>query len=830
MTAVKVMIVEDEAVIAMDIRYHLEQFGYEVVGVAAAGDTALQMFDQLHPDVVIMDIHLRGPLDGIHAAHAVRVRAGTPVIFLTAFSDDETLGRARETAPYGFLVKPFRPDELRASIEVALFKHQMEKRLKQSEQWFAKTLSCISDGVVATDSEGRVKFVNPVAESATGWTSDEALGRDIAEVVVMRDEETGIALRNPARHALESRAASVLDAPALLVSQSGREILIDDSAAPILGDDGELMGAVLILRDVTARRHVEKRLLESEARFHSAFDHAAIGMALVSLDGRFLQVNHAMEEILGYSRAELLTRTLREVGWDDESEAALEQRNLGALLATDIASFQMERRLAHKDGAMLWTLLGVSVVRDAARAPLYLVAQIIDVTSRKKAEERLTYLAGHDDLTGAMNRLQLVESLGRSIANSRRQGQRVAALVLDLDGFKLVNDSMGHMVGDLVLQDVARRLKTLLLATDHLARLGGDEFVLILNGIDDREHIARVAQKIIDAVSQPHSVEGQEILLTASVGVSVCPDDSDSVAGMLKNADDAMYRAKELGKNNYQFYTSDMTTKAVRRLKIERDLRGALAASAFVLHYQPILKSGRVVAIEALLRWNHAEMGLLEADRFVLSAEETGLIVPIGRWVMLQACAQMQAWHAAGVTDARITVNLSARQFRDPDLLRTITDALAQTGLAPDCLELEITESSIMHDREHTIGILRRLREIGVHVSVDDFGTSHSSLSYLKRFPLDGLKVDRSFIKDFPLDPDGLTIVQAIIAMARSLKLNVTAEGVETEQQRGVLEKLECDTMQGFYFSAPVPAQDIERVLRTFSATALQASPAPPCR
>mgnify|MGYP001416481276 CR=1 FL=1 len=828
MKAVKVMIVEDEAVIAMDIRYHLEQFGYEVVGVAAAGDTALQMLDLLHPDVVIMDIHIRGPLDGIHAAHAVRVRAGTPVIFLTAFSDDETLGRARETAPYGFLVKPFRPDELRASIEVALFKHQMEKRLKQSELWFAKTLSCISDGVVATDPAGRVKFVNPAAESATGWTSDEALGRDVAEVVVMRDEETGIALRNPARHALESRAASVLDAPALLVSQTGLEILIDDSAAPILGDDGELMGAVLILRDVTARRHVEKRLLESEERFHSAFDHAAIGMALVSVDGRFLQVNHAIEEILGYSRAELLTRTLREVGWDDESEAALEQRNHGALLATDIASFQMERRFAHKDGAMLWTLLGVSVVRDAARAPLYLVAQITDVTSRRKAEERLTYLAGHDDLTGAMNRLQLVESLGRSIANSRRQAQRVAALVLDLDGFKLVNDSMGHMVGDLVLQDVARRLKTLLPATDHLARLGGDEFVLILNGIDDREHIARVAQKIIEAVSQPQSVEGQEILLTASVGVSVCPDDSDSVEGMLKNADDAMYRAKELGKNNYQFYTSDMTTKAVQRLRIERDLRGALAASAFVLHYQPILKSGRVVAIEALLRWNHAEMGLLEADRFVLSAEETGLIVPIGRWVMLQACAQMQAWHDAGVTDARIAVNLSARQFRDPDLLRTITDALAQTGLAPDCLELEITESSIMHDREHTIGILRRLREIGVHVSVDDFGTSHSSLSYLKRFPLDGLKVDRSFIKDFPLDPDGLAIVQAIIAMARSLKLNVTAEGVETEQQRGVLEKLECDTMQGFYFSAPVPAQEIERVLRTFSGSALQAGPALP--
>jgi diguanylate cyclase (GGDEF)-like protein len=479
---------------------------------------------------------------------------------------------------------------------------------------------------------------------------------------------------------------------------------------------------------------------------------------------------------------------------------------------------------------MLWTLLSVSVVRDAARAPLYLVAQITDVTSRKKAEERLMYLAGHDALTGAMNRLQLVESLGQSIAYSRRQGQRVAALVLDLDGFKLVNDSLGHMVGDLLLQDVAGRLQTLVRTTDHVARLGGDEFVLVLNGINDCEDIARVAQKIIEAVSQPFSIEGQEILLTASVGVSVSPDDGDSVAGILKNADDAMYRAKELGKNNYQFYTLDMTAKAVQRLKIERDLRGALAASEFLLHYQPILKSGRVVAIEALLRWNHAEMGLMDADRFVPSAEETGLIVPIGRWVMLQACAQMRAWRDAGITDARIAVNLSARQFRDPDLLRTITDALAQTGLAPNCLELEITESSIMHDGEQTIGILRHLRQIGVHVSIDDFGTGYSSLSYLKRFPLDGLKVDRSFIKDFPLDSDRLAIVQAIIVMARSLKLNVTAEGVETEHQHGVLEKLECDAMQGFYFSGPVPAQELERVLRTFSGTALEASPALPSR
>jgi diguanylate cyclase (GGDEF)-like protein len=433
---------------------------------------------------------------------------------------------------------------------------------------------------------------------------------------------------------------------------------------------------------------------------------------------------------------------------------------------------------------------------------------------RKRYQEQLEYQANYDALTGLPNRNLLHDRLRQSVF-AQRFVRSIGVVFLDIDHFKFVNDSLGHNTGDKLLQKVAERLASAVRDGDTVARLGGDEFILILNDQTGQEVIYRAMQRIISKVAEPIEVDGQELLVTASAGISLYPQDGPDVETLLKNADAAMYRAKEKGRNNFQFYTAEMNRQVNERLMMEGSLRRALERNEFELYYQPRIHvdSGAMVGCEALLRWQHPELGLTLPERFIGLAEETGLIVPIGEWVLNSACAQARAWQEKGMAPITVSVNLSMRQFRQEALAGSVDDALRQSGLDPRCLEMELTESLVMQDTDAAIRVLERLREIGVDLSVDDFGTGHSSLAYLTRLPLSALKIDQSFVQDIKgtgKSDEGI-VAQAIISLAHNLKLKVVGEGVETGEQLEFLKKHACDEVQGYHFAKPMPASEFER-------------------
>ncbi len=435
----------------------------------------------------------------------------------------------------------------------------------------------------------------------------------------------------------------------------------------------------------------------------------------------------------------------------------------------------------------------------------------------KTATVQLDHLAYHDALTDLPNRVLLQDRLGQAIELARRQGRQLAVMYIDLDRFKHINDSLGHAIGDQLLQSVAHCLVACVRHSDTVSRQGGDEFVLLLASIEHAEDAAIFAQKMLAALAQPHRIDCHNLHISVSIGISIYPDDGQDAEALLKSADTAMYFAKENGRNNYKFFEQDMNVRAVRRQSIEASLRGALAQQEFVLHYQPKihLRSGAMVGVEALIRWQHPERGLLPPAQFVPIAEDSGLILPIGRWVLREACRQAQAWRQAGLPPLTIAVNTSALEFRAKDFLENLRATLKDTGLEPHFLELELTESILMQDAEATNAVLHALAGMGVQLAIDDFGTGYSSLSYLRRFPIDTLKIDQSFVKQITSNPDDATIVSAVISMGKSLQKRVIAEGVETPEQHAFLLARHCDEGQGNYFGRPMAAEALATLLRS---------------
>jgi diguanylate cyclase (GGDEF)-like protein/PAS domain S-box-containing protein len=568
----------------------------------------------------------------------------------------------------------------------------------------------------------------------------------------------------------------------------------------------------LLSEDIVARRQAEMALKLRE-RAIEASANAILILRADDADYPIEYVNPAFERITGYRADEVVGRGIRTLEGTQSEPHDLEQ----------IYSAMHEQRegnivLRHhrKDGTLLWTDFYIAPVRNAGGEASHFVAALYDITSMKRYEAELEFQASRDTLTGLANRAKLRDSLSQAMAYARRYGQAVWVVFIDLDSFKFINDTLGHKAGDLLLRTVADRLQGSLREYDTAARLGGDEFVLVLPERASLGPDSRHLQRIMEAVAQPVTVEGHSFFLTCSIGVSMYPSDGDDPELLIKHADIAMYRAKQSGRNNFQFYTSDMNDRALERLRIESDLRNALDRSEFLLHYQPKVdvNSGRVTGMEALIRWRHPEFGMVPPGRFIGLAEETGLIVPIGAWVIRTACAQNKAWQDAGLAPLRISVNLSARQFAQKDLAQSIADVLQDTGLEARHLEIELTESLVMTDVEHAIDVLQQLKRLGVKLSIDDFGTGYSSLAYLKRFPIDVLKIDQSFVRDVTVDPNDAAITVSIISLGHNLKLKVIAEGVETRQQLAYLRLHGCDEVQGYLFSHPLPADEFEARLR----------------
>jgi len=490
--------------------------------------------------------------------------------------------------------------------------------------------------------------------------------------------------------------------------------------------------------------------------------------------------------------------------------------------------FSLDHRIVLTEGSEKTVHQQAEISFDQNGKPLQMTGTVQDITDRKKAEEQIRTLAYYDTLTELPNRIMFKEHLSKALARARRRNTLVATLILDLDRFKRINDTLGHSVGDQLLREVARRLITCVRREDalsrnnyddigaNIARLGGDEFAIMLTDLESVQAAAKVARRTLETLCAPISLEAQEVFATASIGITIFPFDGDDVDTLLKNSDTAMYHAKSEGRNNYQYYTKSMNASAFENLALENSLRRALDRGEFELYYQPQVNidSGEIVGVEALIRWQHPEMGTISPVQFIPLALETGLIVPMDEWGLRTACHQAKAWQDAGLRPLRVSVNLSSHQFRQRQLSQTIARILNETRLDPQYLDVELTESTIMQNPEDAVKTLHELKEMGTKISVDDFGTGYSSLSYLKRFPLDTLKIDRTFIKDITTDPDDEALTRAILAMSNSLKLKVIAEGVETKAQYEFLRANGCDEFQGYLFSRPVPAREISEMLR----------------
>jgi diguanylate cyclase (GGDEF)-like protein/PAS domain S-box-containing protein len=558
-----------------------------------------------------------------------------------------------------------------------------------------------------------------------------------------------------------------------------------------------------------------ERLRESEERFSSTMELAAIGIAHVGEGGRFLYVNPQLCEMLNYTEEELLGLSVKQISHAGDVSATDdlgEKLRIGA-----IKSFKLEKRYLRKDGSPVWVGLTIAAKRDRFGRHLYDVSVIEDISARKGAEERIQYLASHDGLTGLPNRAMFAQLLNLAVETARRYDRRFAVLFIDLDRFKVINDTLGHEAGDVLLREMAARLRECLRASDVVARLGGDEFVVLVQEVSEPGQVAAIARNILAEVMKPIVILGQECRVTASIGICMHPEEGQDDQSVMKHADMAMYAAKEEGKNTYQFYSSAMHAHSIERLTLETNLRRALEQKELHLHYQAKVdfKDGSITGVEALLRWDNPTLGAVSPTQFIPVAEETGLIVPIGKWVLRTACEQNVAWLREGLPPVRMSVNLSMRQLNDEGLTREIETVLRETGMSPDLLELEVTESMIMHNAERAVRILTAIKALGVRLAIDDFGTGYSSLAHLKRFPIDTLKVDRSFIREIPKDTEDRAIAEAIIAMGKTLSLTVVAEGVETPEQQAFLSERACDEMQGYYFSTPVPPEEFAALLRT---------------
>ncbi len=589
---------------------------------------------------------------------------------------------------------------------------------------------------------------------------------------------------------------------------------LETHATPLRNAQGEITALVGVTRDITERYLVEEKLRLSAKVFESSGE----GIIITDAAARILSVNRAFTEVTGYSVEEAIGRTPAIL------KSGRQEETFFCGMWHDISQqgyWNGEIWNRRKNGEDYPEWLGISAVKDTNNRITHYVGIFSDISEIKKNEAQIEFLAYHDPLTGLPNRLLARDRMELAMSSADRAGGKATLLFLDLDNFKTINDSLGHAVGDALLKAVADRLRGCLRDTDTLSRQGGDEFLIVLPEVSDSDAIAAVAEKILDRMAGLLHIDGHELSTSLSIGLAVYPDDGGDFETLFKKADTAMYQAKEAGRNSYRFHTEQMNADAVEHLRMRNGLRQALEKGEFVLHYQPQvnLASGAVIGAEALIRWHHPELGLVAPGRFIRVAEESGLIVPIGEWVLREACRQAAAWRRAGLPELVIAVNLSAVQFKRRNLEHSVAQALGDSGLDPALLELELTESILIQDTDKVLATVQRLKALGVKLSIDDFGTGYSSLSYLKRFNVDKLKIDQSFVRDMADDPNDAAIIRAIIQMAKSLNLKTIAEGVEEQRTLDYLRLNHCDEAQGYHFARPLPADEFSAYVAAADST-----------
>jgi diguanylate cyclase (GGDEF)-like protein/PAS domain S-box-containing protein len=668
-----------------------------------------------------------------------------------------------------------------------------------------------TDLISRHSADGTYLFASPACEALVGYTPDELIGINCFDR--MHPDDVGEIL-DGLRRLMASDEVGAGTVEYRSRRKDGTWGWFETSVRAIRDEQGQLSELLAVTRDIDARKEVETELREAEERFRRAFEDGPIGMTLVAPDGAFLQSNRALSTILGRSDDELRATTVQALTHPEDVEVSAS--HMDALMAGRVSSYRLEKRYLRNDGTPVWCQLSVSLVRSSVDGtPLYTMSQIEDISDRRAIEERLSHQALHDALTGLSNRTLLLDRVRQAVARSARTGRAIAVLFIDLDRFKLVNDSLGHESGDELLVAVAERLLAVVRPDDTVARLGGDEFVVLCEDLGE-EGIVAVAERLRASLAEPYALRGGEVSVRASIGIATPADGGSAAETLVRDADAAMYRAKERGRDRVVVFDDGMRGLAADRLSLEADLRRAIEGGDLSLAYQPTLdiRNGRITGMEALLRWEHPVRGVVPPSAFIPVAEETGLIVALGTWVLDQACRQVAAWRPlVGDAGLVMAVNLSARQLAHPGLVADVAEVLSRWGCRPGEICLEITESALMEDAEAARAQLTALKDLGLLLAVDDFGTGYSSLSYLKRFPVDLLKVDRSFVSGLGTDAEDSAIVTAVIGLAHALGLSALAEGVEDGTQLRELQRLGCDMAQGYLLARPQPAEEMVALL-----------------
>jgi diguanylate cyclase (GGDEF)-like protein/PAS domain S-box-containing protein len=687
--------------------------------------------------------------------------------------------------------------------------------LESNEKKSREILETALDVFVGMDSSGTIVDWNAQAAATFGWSREEAVGQLLFHIIIparyRRSYEKG------PEHFLVSGEGSVLNTRIEITAlhRDGHEFPIELAISPIRWGQVRLFTA--FVRDITARKNMEEALFVEKERAQVTLNSIGDAVACTDISGNITFLNLVAERMTGWSCKEAEGRPMGQVLGilDATSRKASHNPMRMAVEENRTVHLPSNSILIRQDGIEIPIEDSVAPIHDRRGQPTGAVIVFRDVSAARAMALQLAHSAQHDFLTGLPNRMLLDDRVNQAIILASRHMKKVAVLFLDLDGFKHINDSLGHHTGDKLLQSVAKRLAACVRGSDTVSRQGGDEFVVLLSEMDESADAAVSARRLLEAVAKAHLINQHDLHVTTSIGVSVYPDDGLDAETLIKNADTAMYQAKENGRQSYRFFKSSMNERAVERQSIEEGLRRGVERNEFTLHYQPKvnLKTGEITGAEALLRWVHPSRGLVSPAQFIPVAEDCGLILPIGNCVLREACKQAQAWVSAGLSFNSMAVNISAVEFRHEHFLEGVVEILKETGLEPRFLELELTESVLMKRVEATGSILATLRAMGVHVAVDDFGTGYSSLSYLRKFPIDALKIDQSFVRQVTTSPDETSIVTAIISMGRSLGLRVIAEGVETQEELAFLQAHQCDEAQGYYFSRPIPPQQFANLL-----------------
>lgn len=796
-----VMVVEDDEAARLATSITLERAGYRVLEAADCA-SARAHFAEVRPDIILLDVLLPDGDGFALCSEFLSQPRGRdlPIAMVTGLDDINSIHQAFESGAMDFITKPVSWGTLPFRIQFILRASQAIKEASISEGKTRALLAGIPDIILRIDRDGHVidMQVGSYFKEMEEWVVyDPATGEGHLPGLVYR------ILAPQIRRVFAGRGEQLVEFDWSQKALKPRTW----EARVIMRKQDE---AVMVIRDITQRKQQEAEL----RLWAKVFEASNEAILITDTHLNIILVNKTYERITGYTEEEVLGVDTAKVGARLHSHSFF--RNLVHILK-ERGHWEGELINRRKDGEKFPTWYSISQVLNSDGQPENYIAIFSDISERKKSRERIDFLAHHDSLTELPNRALLNDRLEMAINTAKRRGEKVGILFIDLDRFKNINDSLGHAAGDQILRQTASRLSATVRTDDTVARLGGDEFVVLLPRVRDERSLVEVAIKLREELLQPYILEDMPLHLSPSIGIAVYPGDGEDPSTLIKNADAAMYLAKEKGRNNYQFYTPVLNARTLDRLKLEHDLRQALELGQFELHYQPQIAlmsdaevTKKLYGAEALVRWRHPERGLVPPNHFIPLAEEIGLIIPLGAWVIAEAARQVMHWHQRGLPELVVSVNISALQFHQAGFLAEVQALMAQAGAKPGSLELELTESMLMSDMEVSIQVLQAFRDLGYRIAIDDFGTGFSCLNYLRRLPANTLKIDQSFVRDMQTDSASLAIVSSIIRLAGSLGMDAVAEGVETAEEMALLEQQGCRLMQGYHFSRPLPPAQFE--------------------